>query len=322
MKKAFLLVMTIGFVLAMSGLAFASAGPHSGPNFAQTTDACAGCHRGHTAVLSSLLKQGTTYYSFCTSCHDGTGANTNVVDGVFLGTVTSWSTQTYGTAGAGLNGGGFSNAKPYTARSSRTGTSAAVTSKHDVTSDTATYTAWGGGSTGPGTTMTLTCVTCHDAHGNTNYRILKSTVNSVTGLTVTSNESTIDYTKDQYKSGQSTWCVACHTQYKTTQGIVGNSSGTYDAGDSQGAVVRYRHPMDVALGATNASNLNTNTPLPVDQTTYSAAIGASDTIQCLTCHQAHGTSSTMTSNATVAPASDSALLRLNNRGVCQYCHQK
>jgi hypothetical protein len=58
----------------------------------------------------------------------------------------------------------------------------------------------------------------------------------------------------------------------------------------------------------------------------------SDWIECLTCHRAHGTKATMTGWATAANMSltgspyvgseESALLRLNNRGVCETCHNK
>lgn len=336
-------VLAVLSVFLLGGVAIAGVGPHKGgvPGFPQDTDACAGCHRAHTAVFSSILKAGATYYEFCTSCHDGTGANTNVVNGVFLGTVTGWGTETYGTADAGLNAGGFAEAKPYTSRSNRIGTSAAVTSKHDVTSDTATYTAWGGGNTGPGYTIPLTCVSCHDAHGNTNYRILKDLQDSVDyplpgngydpGPVASNEGATPDFTSIKYKSGQSAWCVDCHTQYLTTQGtrpesdpVAGtqDTSGIYDAGDGQGAKVRYRHPVNVSIGSAKASNLNTYVQLPADQGTYNANIQPGDQVQCLTCHQAHGTSAAMTVNANVAPTNDSALLRLNNRRVCQDCHQK
>jgi len=334
--RRFWLIATLAalFVLLLGGVAMAGAGPHQGPGFPQNTDACAGCHRAHTAVHSSILKAGATFYDFCTSCHDGTGANTNVVNGVFVGTITTWGTQSYGTAGAGLNAGGFSQAKPYTGRSGRTGTSAAVTSKHNVESDTDTYTAWGGGNTGPGYTMPLRCVNCHDPHGTSDYRILKDDPNPGNGYNpgpILSNETTPNFTSIQYKSGQSAWCVDCHTQYLTMQGtrpesdpVTGsqNTAGTYDAGDGQGAKVRYRHPVNATIGTAKANNLNTHIQLPADQGTYNADIQPGDQVQCLTCHQAHGTSATMSSIATVAPANDSALLRLDNRGVCQDCHQK
>jgi predicted CXXCH cytochrome family protein len=328
-KVVFFSFILVAF-LAMSGLALANGGPHGG--YVLLTDGCAGCHRAHTAIHASLLNGGPSYAEFCYTCHkDGLGANTDAYNGKFTGGVTSWGTQVYGETNAGLNGGGFAQAFTYTGRSGRTTGQAAITSKHNIESDSTTYTAWGGGNTGSGTTMTLTCVSCHDPHGNSNYRILKISVNGVSVSDVASNETEFSgtqaksYTADAYKSGGkvSTWCVACHTQYKTAQGTVaGGTSGTYDAGDGNGAVVRYRHPVDVAVGSAKATNLNANTKLPVDQSTYNATIQTGDITSCLTCHQAHGASATMTANATVSPASDSALLRLNNRGVCQDCHQK
>jgi hypothetical protein len=67
--------------------------------------------------------------------------------------------------------------------------------------------------------------------------------------------------------------------------------------------------------------------------TYSLA----DAMDCLTCHRAHGSDATMTgfanssSNASpaadsgvggVPPTNDNAILRANNRGVCERCHNK
>jgi hypothetical protein len=181
--------------------------------------------------------------------------------------------------------------------------------------------------------MKLTCVSCHDPHGTSDYRILKDDPNPGNGynpIPITSNETTPDFTSIKYKSGQSGWCVDCHTQYLTTQGtrpennpVTGaqNIGGTYDAGDSYEAVVRYRHGVNKLIRSKIADNLNNNIQLPVDQNTYSSNAQPDDIIQCLTCHQAHGTSAVMTSNTNVSPTNDSALLRLNNRGICQDCHQ-
>jgi hypothetical protein len=62
-----------------------------------------------------------------------------------------------------------------------------------------------------------------------------------------------------------------------------------------------------------------------------------DWLGCLTCHRAHGTTATMQGYANVwdsrnplpdsgiggvDPTNDSALLRANNRGVCERCHNK
>jgi predicted CXXCH cytochrome family protein len=54
----------------------AFANPH-GP-FSTTTDQCAACHRGHTAQSANLLPQAGPQSNLCLTCHDGTGATTNV----------------------------------------------------------------------------------------------------------------------------------------------------------------------------------------------------------------------------------------------------
>jgi hypothetical protein len=53
-----------------------------------------------------------------------------------------------------------------------------------------------------------------------------------------------------------------------------------------------------------------------------------DLVVCMTCHLPHGASTTMAGTADGAGLpgetsdDDSALLRIDNRGVCQVCHQK
>jgi predicted CXXCH cytochrome family protein len=180
--KKLVIALALGIVLvaAFATLALADNGPHGGNAFASgNTDACASCHRAHTAQSTDgfLLKSGSIY-GLCTSCHDGTGAYTNVVYGIYD---TSAKSYTYadpgeGESGVGLLAGGFS----YTTMSHTwTGksyydtavapVSAAVTSGHVVNSATA-YTVWGAGAYGSGAnagsgTMALDCTDCHDPHG-------------------------------------------------------------------------------------------------------------------------------------------------------------
>jgi len=64
-----------------------------------------------------------------------------------------------------------------------------------------------------------------------------------------------------------------------------------------------------------------------------AESGTNNTVACQTCHLPHGSSAAMTGIANGGPtgagtvpgdttATDSALLRLDNRAVCEVCHQK
>jgi hypothetical protein len=155
--------------------------------------------------------------------------------------------------------------------------------------------------------------------------------------------------------GMSGWCSGCHSTYLgpvVTTGVFPNVtqsfSSTYNAGDGGGLAVRHRHPINVALdnykGPDKSSMIITDTTLPLAHAINeqgSTVNEKEDWIECLTCHRAHGTAASMTgwaSNAGAAsivntlglptnqfPAANpvpSALLRYDNRGVCERCHNK
>ncbi|MFC2072948.1 cytochrome c3 family protein [Chloroflexota bacterium] len=310
----FILVITL--VLAMTTVIYGAGGPHDG-TFTSTTDACAGCHRAHTAVASKLLQ--STQEVLCLSCHDGSGADTDVENGVLVG-------GTQGTVGAGLRGGGFSYAVMDT-NLDNIGTSNATTSTHTMEASGAVV--WGsGGLNDPsdkGEVMVtdLGCGNCHNPHGNSNYRILRSmptglvtdvpTANVTIEVGLTDDYTVVDTTDNYtdfsgYTSGitseMSEWCGQCHKRY-----IAGDSSATTDSTDT---VFAFRHE-------TNTSN----TPN-----------------ECLDCHVAHGTSAGMNGgdgyaeNTTYIIWPDSfdgvdwqgsendfsRLLRVDNRGICIVCH--
>jgi hypothetical protein len=137
--------------------------------------------------------------------------------------------------------------------------------------------------------------------------------------------------------GMSGWCAGCHTQYI-------NENSSYDAGDSFGVQTRHRHEVNIAMqAAVDRTGVSlvldpVANPLPLEHANAEVgapANGQSDTVGCLTCHVAHGTTATMSGWA--ANADDlgnppfpngetgnraSMLLRLNNRGVCEVCHNK
>lgn len=139
-KLLFALALGIVLVLAIASVASADNGPHGG--FNGSTDACASCHRIHSAVSNDeMLLVASNIYTLCTNCHDGTGAATNVVDGFYdtglVAGVDRTSTGTMhktlptapeGEAGYGLFGGGFVNARMLTdwGNAKNEGTSAAL----------------------------------------------------------------------------------------------------------------------------------------------------------------------------------------------------
>ncbi len=192
-RLALLFALAVLAVLLVPALAFANMGPHG--SYLMDTDACAGCHRAHTAAStitwadnagtnrSALaVTTATTMLDYCYACHDATsqGADTNVQQGIYEGTL-------YGTTGGILNGGGFESV----------GTTAPVTSTH--VANGSSWGAYGGGYNGQGAIgadgqytaasdpidanvgesvqIKMDCDTCHDPHGSSNYRALKAYAN-------------------------------------------------------------------------------------------------------------------------------------------------
>jgi predicted CXXCH cytochrome family protein len=137
--------------------------------------------------------------------------------------------------------------------------------------------------------------------------------------------------------GMSGWCVGCHTFYMGTPGSI-SASQTYEADTIFGEVVRHRHPVNVELSTfTGPRAVVANNGLPLAHDPGELTAENNDWIDCMTCHYAHGTTAVMTGyanvldprtqnpdsgNGGVAPTDDSALLRVNNRGVCERCHNK
>ena len=204
MKKLLLLGVGSALMFTMAGVGSAqadtlgtgsthkstAAGPNENQKVSIGGSRCAGCHRAHTAKAEMLLKQSQP--SLCYTCHSSLGSNLNVVDG------------TLGASGGGaLRGGGFEFAlldgagaqKTYgnipnghggynllaqTVPVLATG-GVAVTSRHQIDGQTS-GTMWGNGAVSDGiggaldagkAGVTLECASCHDPHGNGNYRLLK-----------------------------------------------------------------------------------------------------------------------------------------------------
>ncbi|MEP7035295.1 MAG: hypothetical protein ABI934_06885, partial [Actinomycetota bacterium] len=222
-----------------------------------------------------------------------------------------------------------------------------------------TGTMWGNGAVSatvnPGKAgVTLECSSCHDPHGNGNYRILKP-LPSDSGATVpvnipdavAKNYTTADYwlvtdrqvptvkgsttlpvagQTDGYIANVAAWCTTCHTRY-----LAGSGSYNTPLKDGAGvtdALFTYRHRSDRS-DAEGISRPN-----------------------CIQCHVSHGTSANMTSRAASftapdglvptakggvatpytdhngvaaaglsgSPVGTSRLLRVDNRGTCVMCH--
>jgi hypothetical protein len=160
--------------------------------------------------------------------------------------------------------------------------------------------------------------------------------------------------------GVSAWCGACHDYYYDNANLDDADDaptagdGMDDAPSYYSASAAYMHAVDVDLvytprnGSTGGTaltlwdNLDVGTfadrlPVAEDETVGTAGdYDSTDEISCLTCHRAHGTEAAMAGNARIGvknrlgmttegkgaaeDLSDSVLLRIPNRGVCETCH--
>lgn len=281
------------------GAAQANGGPHN-PNANQPQD-CAWCHRTRS-TNSTLITDNVT--DLCLSCHGaGMGANTNVLDGVYLSTgddaAGNYNIGAGNTPdGASLLGGGFESyrGKP-------------VSSAHHTSQETSL--AWGNGvARGQAAALSegVTCTGCHDPHGSSNYRILRDEINgNPVSVPQVDEGPAKDYDTEQWGAGLTGLCTACHGAYNTTNPGSGSDESLLHSGG-------FAHRVDMSYQYEN--NVNPETVglegyhLPLAQS------GNGDLVTCMTCHLPHGSSAQMASGA------ESRLLRLDNSGVCQVCHQK
>ncbi len=287
-------------VPAIVGTAVADPGPHETRDMTNT-QSCALCHRMHdNGEIGGLLNTDGNQDDLCLACHNGSGAETDVLHGVLAG-------DTYGVEGAGLRGGGFLWAKMDTDGDSIP-ESRPVTSTH--TSDGVTAgVMWGSGPVNSlerdyGIVHRLACADCHNPHGNDNYRLLRSRPYGMEGrddapaVVVPAGEQYLRYATTYTGDGRrdlsyvpqelDDWCVQCHTRYMGSPDSAHTPTGDL--------VFAYRHPQ-TANG-------------------------------CLDCHVAHGTSSSTGPYSSAVQYPDpskgsegSALLSMDSRNVCiSGCH--
>ena len=178
--------------------ALADGGPHAmtqnNGSLGINADGCAGCHRAHTAQGPFLINAADET-ALCKTCHGAVavGSHVDVMTGV------QYSLR--GAAGVGgtqlgaLRGGGFDMARLDASNASRLSylrnatavsqrpkvavlaVAEPVTSSHLAMTEnglTNPGIAWGNGAvgTGAGPAVEITCGSCHNPHGNGQYRIL------------------------------------------------------------------------------------------------------------------------------------------------------
>jgi predicted CXXCH cytochrome family protein len=367
-----------------------------------TADNCAACHRAHTAQTDRLLIQ-SSETALCLTCHGAgtTGATTNVVNGIQF--VPAASDPLHRNAGGvilgALRGGGFASAAigsssaykvvgnlgghgystnskvPVRKDSGGAIAGASVTSAHMIVPGSPlapsffTGTTWGNLTTTPGDNVgatggTLECGTCHNPHGNGNYRILRGaatdlptvsggdfttgTYSAVTDAALPPTDPTTglftdtrNYTVIQTAGGTGTLLASQVSALPSYSNLMGDylrrtvpwtGGGSNDApnGDALNFNAQINawcvscHNRYLSTGSADATNANA-----IFHNRHYAA-NATRTPVCTTCHVAHGTNAVMTPGGysasvpypggATAPAGDSRLLKVDNRGICQTCH--
>ena len=196
----------------------------------------------------------------------------------------------------------------------------------------------------------LTCVSCHDPHGNSNYRSLKTSVGNETHLKVSyingvySRQSSIfqntlrptslrysagniRYTRDDKEDGLSHWCQGCHTDI---HGPLGNFNKGRPLDNYSGSSEFY-HPilgvtmsqamMDKIINVSGWFNrYESRVPVISPSNQIPGTRSNSDNqVGCMTCHKAHGSNNKaglIYDNPQTAALEDGTSLNQT----CQQCH--
>ena len=373
----------------------ADGGPHvstiNNGSLGINADSCAGCHRAHTAQGPMLLKAADEE-ALCLTCHGsaGVGATTDVLTGVQYkvalppGSAGQDPTNASVLLGA-LRNGGFDQARIDAGNAARlsyfrnaafavsqrpkvgVGAPEDVNSAHLALPDnglTMPGIAWGNGANGSGAgpAVDLSCASCHNPHGNGQYRILNAipnpTATSGTFTPAAANAVVTDSPPDNPDPAESDTKNYTVIQTKGTQG----DDSTYllyaddvldaaygpTAGDyfhryvpwSQTSAVN--RTGDAPNGAPSTFNTQITAWCTTCHTRY-YSLSADDprldaiykfqheTVSnraCTTCHVSHGSNAATATGAfssTVAypngtASASSRLLKIDNRGTCQACH--
>jgi len=197
---------------------------------------------------------------------------------------------------------------------------------------------------------TLTCTTCHDPHGNKNYRNLRSRPGIGTGTPLPHNNPSLPtdavfelvhpdgrnpsdvykLSNIGYRTEMSQWCVECHDR------LLPNQAGSLPA--------HFRaHPVDVSVG-TGGMHMDTQHWLEGTGAGFGTAIGdgvsgiprvrfqtpsattfetsllpsPSNQVFCGTCHYAHGSPYAAGATWPLKSPADSA----DAYAACQQCHNQ
>ena len=270
---------------------------------------CAGCHIMHNsqdgALVDPTAPTGNAYLlradtptDQCLTCHDAYG-------------------QFAGGAGYGAGGDFYWLTRTFSWDAHGTiHTSEGDSHGHNVISAAAGIAEDATLSQAPGgdfLSQYMGCTSCHDPHGNQNFRILYGSdmgpkynggrynftaaapeAKGNSRRTVSGSGIETDLAHTVYKNGVSDWCANCHEAFHSDntgnfvhpiQAVGSTIAGNYNAYISSDALVG-GDPTTSYMGLVPFEAVNVDLTT-VDSTNYTQGPTSQDQVMCLTCHRAH-----------------------------------
>ncbi len=272
---------------------------------------CAGCHTMHNSQDGEQVTDSPTGYNYlliagnstdaCLSCHANYGQFYNGL-GYGPGGDFYWLTKTFSWAGHGATEYSYGDSHGHNV----------ISPEHNIAMD-ATLTHAPGGDFG---SQHLTCTSCHDPHGNQNFRLLYGDElgpvygggrydfdndaplargNSRRTYVGGSNGNETDVKHTVYKDGMSDWCANCHGDFLSGT----SNSHVHPAGEDMGSTVAAVYNAYLTTDDISGGNIATayrglvpfeavNVDLAaINPMNYTQGADGADQVMCLTCHRAH-----------------------------------
>lgn len=291
-------------------------------NYAENTGLCAACHVIHGAIGSKLIIA-TTKVNLCITCHDGTQSKYNILTG-----------EVKLSAGYGESPSGpFGPLTEINENDANLQTVAGYTydgSYDPVGMPTSIHNLGLTVKDAPGGNTqvvdAMECTTCHNPHGSSNYRILKTNLGTsgrIAPIQVEAYPVTgVSGETVNYISGMVDYCSACHSDFNQPSGSQNLGVDKTDQSGFNLAILsagKRMHPVNMRLTVYDYT-LGYGVPITTDLPTESWT--GTPTVICMTCHYAHGTKKAFTPNPTRFGGQSTALKRMDKMRLCGNCHNK